>query len=668
VTGKQPEDPIEKVTKAITLPTAFVTLMAGVIGLVTGLSGQFHITVSIFFCLIIPTVGLFALYSVFRYRAWKKWQAPTSRAAKSSRYLIGIGVVIPIVSALAVISFLIFIDPPNEFLKQTFLGTRTPTATYTPTSTATFTSTPTDTPTPTVTPSQTSTQTPTASISPTPNAFIRTAENLDACGLFAPSPREAPQDFQFERHFGVTIYNSDQPSIRVPTNLVRTLSVDPTGRVWFGYRSDDPVRNGGVAHFNRYFSTQCQHENGSIGSAPNAIVFQTASLDAAKGLWGGYIWVASDGHGVQMFDGSAWHVFCHLCPGNTNPSTRFPSDNTYTIFLDTLGDVYVGTLKGVMKYDGTSWTLAYGLARPNTLVNDGVHALLFHTNGDRWFGYIGDRPTQGGRTIEGGISVLHQAAWSHYSTSNAPYALASNNVRDILEDEDGNVWIATDGGGVSRFSYQPSQSLPQWQIFRVALNNFPNDHVTDLAMDTFGRVWVGTENGAYYYDGEQWKPYFMGDNTYSIAFGANYDERACPPQRAGYNSQHVFLGTQRNGLIHGRIPDISSVVTVNITQQPSSLSTDEEYIVEGEVTVFSGYQLRPECGDMLFHIVYDANNQLVSTSRFPIEETIDGGASFSFSEILVAPSTSGMYQSIWRMWQSGRYVGEPIEFELRVSP
>lgn len=667
MTQLQPEDKLEKLLKRL---AAIFGVLIAVVSFFTSLSGQFHITVSIIFGMIIPAGAVVSIY-----QAIKRIRAVQKRSQRGRNNILGtawIGIAgyitVAVILAGSEVVFLASVEPQNEYLKQTIFGTRTPSPTWTPSWTPTVTPSSTATPTATQTPTSTSTPTPTASLSPTPDSFVRTADTLDACGLLGAVERTDVQDFQFQRQFGVTIYNRDQTAIDVPSNTVRAINIDPLGRVWFGYRTGDPEHNGGLGHFNRGFWDLCEQANISVGNASNAIAFQTEFINASNGEWGGYIWVATDGHGVQRFDGRDWTIYCHTCAGRTPLVSDFSSDNAYTILVDELGDVYVGTLNGVMKYDGTSWVLVYGISQPGTLINDRVHAILFRPGGDRWFGYISDYSNSGGRNISGGVSVLHEDSWNHFSVTSTPYALASNNVRDIIEDSSGNVWIATDGGGVSRFSYtETADPSNQWQIFRQGIAGFPSDSVTDLAVDRFGRVWAGTADGLTYYDGNQWREYFSGDNVYSVSFGPDYEESSCPAQRAGYNSQHVFFGTEHTGLIHGRIPDTRDVVAFNVVSSTQTLTANQEYTIEGQVRVFAGYKLRPECGDMIINVVYNDVGQIIATNRIPISEAVEGGVSFSFNEVFIAPSNSGIYRSIWRVWQAGRYVGDERVIEITVN-
>jgi ligand-binding sensor domain-containing protein len=64
-------------------------------------------------------------------------------------------------------------------------------------------------------------------------------------------------------------------------------------------------------------------------------------------------------------------------------------------------------------------------------------------------------------------------------------------IRDILIDRDGEIWIATHGGGIA--VYHPSQGT--FTIYTTSNSKLPNDKVQTLLEDTKGSIWAGTFGG-----------------------------------------------------------------------------------------------------------------------------------------------------------------------------
>ena len=67
-------------------------------------------------------------------------------------------------------------------------------------------------------------------------------------------------------------------------------------------------------------------------------------------------------------------------------------------------------------------------------------------------------------------------------------------ITDLHPDGDGNLWIATDGGGLNR--YDPKTN--SWKHFKYQpdyVNSLNSDALYDLLFDSAGNLWIGTFNG-----------------------------------------------------------------------------------------------------------------------------------------------------------------------------
>jgi len=79
--------------------------------------------------------------------------------------------------------------------------------------------------------------------------------------------------------------------------------------------------------------------------------------------------------------------------------------------------------------------------------------------------------------------------------------LPSVRVNDLLVDEDGSLWVATDAG-VTRYDGET------WITYDAA-DGLDSDWITTLHQDEFGYLWAGSrggERGLNQYDGERWGP------------------------------------------------------------------------------------------------------------------------------------------------------------------
>ncbi len=103
-------------------------------------------------------------------------------------------------------------------------------------------------------------------------------------------------------------------------------------------------------------------------------------------------------------------------------------------------------------------------------------------------------------TNGGGVSRYDGKSFTNYTTT---VGLVSNWATNILEDEDRNVWIAT-GGGVSKYN---GKSFTNYTIAHGLVNNF----VRRVLQDKSGNLWFATQGGVSRYDGKVFKSFTTTD-------------------------------------------------------------------------------------------------------------------------------------------------------------
>jgi ligand-binding sensor domain-containing protein len=142
--------------------------------------------------------------------------------------------------------------------------------------------------------------------------------------------------------------------------------------------------------------------------------------------------------------------------------------------------------------EGDTWTT---YSDEDGLSSKVLWAVLADDQGRVWVG-TGPwcRETNG---CEGGGLTQFQPAdstWQAYRMSDS--YLASNQITDVVVQDDGTLWIATRGSGVSM-----RDKNGQWHLFNQENSDLASNMVRSLAIDADGNVWIGTqqyvENGAW---------------------------------------------------------------------------------------------------------------------------------------------------------------------------
>ncbi len=227
------------------------------------------------------------------------------------------------------------------------------------------------------------------------------------------------------------------------------------------------------------------------------------------------IWVATE-DGLNRYDGSKFTVYKH---DKNNPHSVL-NNLVRVIFEDSKRRLFIGYFNGVQIYDH-----ATGLFEEIPLyLNSGnqypshIQSIFERQNGDILVGTSG----QGVLQIEekDGKLVGRQTRF-----------VPSDLIKDMLEDHDQNVWVATEDKGLIRVGIDKK--------VKTYFNDIPSS-VSSLCKDAEGNVLVGTMNkGLFLYDKST-------DTFKNIPYPANPD---LPIKSLYLNNQNqIYIGSDGNGM------------------------------------------------------------------------------------------------------------------------
>jgi ligand-binding sensor domain-containing protein len=311
----------------------------------------------------------------------------------------------------------------------------------------------------------------------------------------------------------------------VPKTITRKFIQDSKGNTW-------------VAAFDGIFRYDPKPAAGQSFTNITSKVSSARFFDLLEDQKGNF-WFSTTGSGVYYYDPSR-------ADGKTfqNFTTKdgLASDQVLAIYEDKVGNIWFGTGDGVSRYDpawqsdslkakGTSFTnykMNEGLSGIDPYDN-GVNSIVEDNTGKLWFGTRGNTFTFDGKKF----TVVTQNA--------EPFL----NVRKIIKDTKGNIWLASaedglwryNGNTFTNFSQQPAgyvyedkkgniwtASQPpyngsdKWALSRFDAQTLSNQKptVTDVMSEyedyknlifgiseaSDGSIWFGTLSGVYRYDGK----------------------------------------------------------------------------------------------------------------------------------------------------------------------
>ncbi|MCB2379338.1 histidine kinase [Hymenobacter sp. BT635] len=246
------------------------------------------------------------------------------------------------------------------------------------------------------------------------------------------------------------------PKENLRRNSVRAITQTSGGQLWVGTGEGRvswlDARTGYLAPDTRWQAT----------SAITAL-----QPDAAGGLW---IGTETDGLWYLPAQGPAKAV--GRLPGG-------PGETIRALFLDRQHELWVGTNKGLVRYQpttGTFTTYQHHSNAPHSLPDNVVLSVFQDRSGLLWTG------------TEGGISSFEgrPSAFATYPEPQGP-------VWAVCEDRAGRVWVGTESMGVVRYDAATGQR----QTFRhnpADPGSLSEDFVRALCVDKRGRLWVGTQS------------------------------------------------------------------------------------------------------------------------------------------------------------------------------
>ena len=107
--------------------------------------------------------------------------------------------------------------------------------------------------------------------------------------------------------------------------------------------------------------------------------------------------------------------------------------------------------------------------------------------------------------------------------------LPQSQVYDIIEDHNGQIWLATRGGGLARFNGR------DFKVFSTD-DGLVNNFISSLYQDDRKNIWIGTSNGISQYNGIKFRNYLLEGSNFSVTVSSIAERK-----------HTLFLGTS-NGL------------------------------------------------------------------------------------------------------------------------
>jgi beta-lactamase regulating signal transducer with metallopeptidase domain/ligand-binding sensor domain-containing protein len=307
-----------------------------------------------------------------------------------------------------------------------------------------------------------------------------------------------------------TVYNTGNSPL--PDNHITSIALDTHGTRWIG------TWGGGLARFDDTRWTVYNDLNSDIPDTGEVVQVFAVDHDGA-------VWFTAYGSGLVRFDGTTWTTYGVGSSGLPGPPR--------CAAVDTDGHTWVGTANGLAEFDGTRWTIYRSENSPlpsndvSAIAVDKDGSKWIGGGAQSLGSIIGARTLGSGPAKSPkGLVKFDGTDWTIYNTDNS--GIPSNRVLSLAIDVRGNKWIGTDRGlarfdgtdwtvfaGVvywlcaapdgSIWGLECSEGNRTWNLFRVhrdvwtgvGLDNsgLPCSSINSFCMDPEGDLWFGTRAG-----------------------------------------------------------------------------------------------------------------------------------------------------------------------------
>jgi ligand-binding sensor domain-containing protein/signal transduction histidine kinase len=285
--------------------------------------------------------------------------------------------------------------------------------------------------------------------------------------------------------------HNDLDSSSLPDDNVEQIFGGPDGKLWVNTHSGisiyDPVTERFVLHPERVFAAAHLPSGGRVFY--NAITTVLRSGET-------YFIVYAD-CGVYRWEGGKEAVCIQRAIGSgamSNGGGATVSNSIVAAQFDSRGNIWLVHADGLLdKFDTARSAVVYS------------SAALQRENGRKRVGYYLyiDRQDELWLYARGILSGLYQYGSGdhtlrHFSKDSGALRLSTNAVNDVVQDNRGLIWIATDQGGVNLLDKQKLKM--DYLSSTEEAGSIVQNSIVSLYKDDFGIIWLGSfKKGVCYY-------------------------------------------------------------------------------------------------------------------------------------------------------------------------
>ncbi|GAB6011396.1 hybrid sensor histidine kinase/response regulator transcription factor [Viscerimonas tarda] len=289
------------------------------------------------------------------------------------------------------------------------------------------------------------------------------------------------------------------PHAKSPTaNDVRAVLQDKDNNIWIATKN-----NYLSVYDEKYNLIGCFTSAGSISGEQPFLGPVYCMIQDNKGD----IWLGTKGEGVFRIQKTTnpKQYQIEQFKKSTNDIYSISDNAIYSIFQDSKGNIWVGTFGNglnLVKTDGEKKTVFINHRNllKNYPIETGYRVRFISENK---YGNISVGTTAGLIMFSSTFSMPDDIEYKYYTRSpSQKESLSSNDVHGICNTKNGDMFIATFGGGINKVTeYDPKGFPLKFKAYTVK-DGLPSDVCLAILEDEKGKLWVSVENSLSKFDPE----------------------------------------------------------------------------------------------------------------------------------------------------------------------
>jgi len=280
------------------------------------------------------------------------------------------------------------------------------------------------------------------------------------------------------------------------------------------------------------------YNKGSLVKVPLSEKVKLKTIDFEirdiKEDFNGRIWLATEESGILILtvDSDIAELNAQYNVGNSH----IISNQVRKLFFNEK-EVWIGTMEGLSILDKDKQSISnfqYASNSPEGISNNSIRDIFGDNQGGIWLA-----------TYAGGINYYHRQnnLFPHFEvTTDDGNSQITNVISGLLEKENGDLFLATEGGGLILQKFSNKKTIHY--LLQAGKNSLIHNNIKSIAQDKKGNLWIGTFNGLSYLDNQ---------NSQFI----NYQNKPDNANSLIYNQVHsvvvdneglVWIGTNGSGI------------------------------------------------------------------------------------------------------------------------